>query len=77
MLRLTSGVDLSRATSGIIQDMGRPFADLALYNGQPSPTNRCSYRDFERVYTTLVDAQVPQDTLQSPLHPCREVVLRD
>ncbi len=58
VLRLVAGVNLSRASSGIVLDVGRPYADLTLFNGIASDSNRFDFFRYERVYNTLLDAQL-------------------
>lgn len=58
MLAVTSGIDLGQATSGIVLDMGRPFANLTKYDGTIRQNQPCNYHTFENVYNSLADAQI-------------------
>ena len=63
--RLTSGIDFTRASTGIIWDVGRPFANLPAYNGIASVANISKYADFENICNTLKDAQVSGESIIS------------
>ena len=63
MLAITSGIDFSQASSGIVLDMGRPFAYLTQYDGNIRQYEPCNYRVFENVYSSLANAQISNRTI--------------